>query len=127
MGVTINCQLEGSHHKIVIPETTVNEQWHAQYSIDVELPIAKADAYDISVCVSTSKELPNMTLKFTEDGNDENFFMADRVSIKGEHVWKYENVKLPVQDASKMRLVMDFAGAEKGTEIDIYDICVIKK
>lgn len=127
MGVTINCQLEGSHHKIVIPETTVNEQWHAQYSIDVELPVAMADAYDISVCVSTSKELPGMTLKFTEDGNDDNFFMADRVSIKGEHVWKYENVKLPVQDASKMRLVMDFAGAEKGTEIDIYDICVIKK
>ena len=86
-----------------------------------------ADAYDISVCVSTSKELPGMTLKFTEDGNDDNFFMADRVGIKGEHIWKYENVKLPVQDASKMRLVMDFAGAEEGTEIDIYDICVIKK
>lgn len=133
MGVTLNAQRNGSHYIITIPATTVNEQWHAQYALHpTSLPVSANDTYDISVCVKTSKELPGMTLKITEDGDDNNYFMADRVGFKNEYVWKYEGVKLVNQggdpkDAASIAVVMDFAGAEEGTEIDIYDITIIKK
>lgn len=138
MGVTLTAERDGSHYRIVIPATTVNEQWHAQYALHPSsLPVSADDTYDISVCVTTSKELPGMTLKITEDGGDDadnNYFMADRVGFKNEYVWKYEGVKLvnynsggKPRDASNIAIVMDFSGAEEGTEIDIYDITIIKK
>lgn len=138
MGVTLKAQRNGSHYVITIPATTVNEQWHAQYALHpTSLPVSADDTYDISVCVKTSKALPGMTLKITEDGGgdaDSNYFMADRVGFKNEYVWKYEGVKLVnhkdgegPKDAANIAVVMDFAGAEEGTEIDIYDITIIKR
>lgn len=132
MGVTLKAQRNGSHYVITIPATTVNEQWHAQYALHPgTLAVSAADVYDISVCVKTSKPLPGMTLKITEAGGgdaDNNYFMADRVEIKNEYVWKYEGVKLSQgKDAASIDVVMDFAGAEEGTEIDIYDITINKR
>ena len=133
MHVTLNAQRNGSHYVITIPATTVNDQWHAQYALHpTNLAVSADDTYDISVCVKTSKELPGMTLKITEDGGgdaDNNYFMADRVGFKNEYVWKYEGVKLvnhkeggDPRDAASIAVVMDFAGAEEGTELSLIHI-----
>lgn len=133
LGVSLAAERNGSHYVITIPATTPNEQWHAQYALHpAGLPVSAADIYDISVCVKTSRELPGMTLKITEDGDDNNYFMADRVGFKNEYVWRYEGVQLvnhagDSKDAASVAVVMDFGGAEEGTEIDIYDITIIKR
>ena len=123
---------EGSSHQITIPAITVNEQWHAQYkwelNKDITLPFSGNDVIDFSCEVTTTKNLPGATFKFTQSDNDENFFFADRIPIKaGNYVVRYEGVSLSKgEDAPNMKFVFDFAGAEEGTVITIKNVTVIK-
>lgn len=123
---------EGSSHQITIPATTMNEQWHAQYkwelNKDITLPFSGNDVIDFSCEVTTTKNLPGATFKFTQSDNDENFFFADRIPIKaGNYVVRYEGVSLSKgEDAPNMKFVFDFAGAEEGTVITIKNVTVIK-
>lgn len=123
---------EGSSHTITIPATTMNEQWHAQYkwelNKDITLPFSGNDVIDFSCEVTTTKNLPGATFKFTQSDNDENFFFADRIPIKaGNYVVRYEGVSLSKgEDAPNMKFVFDFAGAEEGTVITIKNVTVIK-
>jgi hypothetical protein len=124
---------QGAKHTITIPATTVNEQWHAQYSLNltkgIEIPFAGTDKIDFSCHVSTTEKLPGATFKLTQADNDDNYFFADRVEIKkGEWVVRYENIPLSkAEDAANIKFVFDFAGAEAGTEITISNITIFKK
>jgi len=124
---------QGAKHTITIPVTTVTEQWHAQYSLNltkgIALPFAGTDKIDFSCHITTSANLPGATFKLTQADNDNNFFFADRIAIKkGEWVVRYENVPLSkAEDAANIKFVFDFAGAEEGTEITISNITIFKK
>ena len=96
---------------------------------------AKADSkIDFSCKVTTSAPLPMMTLKLCDDTNDGNLFFQETTDVKGEYVFRYENQPNSTkeadggpQDMSKMKLVIDLAGAPKDAEVTISDIVLIVK
>ena len=126
---------EGSKHTIVIPVETPAEQWHAQWALtEVPISIKMGQKVDFSCKVTTSAPLPMMTLKLCDDANDGNLFFQETTDVKGEYVFRYENQPNSTkeadggpQDMSKMKLVIDLAGAPKDAEITISDIVLIVK
>ena len=126
---------EGSKHIIIVPCETPAELWHAQWKM-LGIPVsAKADSkIDFSCKVTTSAPLPMMTLKLCDDANDGNLFFQESTDVKGEYVFRYENQPNSTkeadggpQDMSKMKLVIDLAGAPKDAEVTISDIVLIVK
>lgn len=126
---------EGSKHIIIVPCETPAELWHAQWKM-LGIPIsAKADSkIDFSCKVTTSAPLPMMTLKLCDDANDGNLFFQESTDVKGEYVFRYENQPNSTKEAdggpqnmSKMKLVIDLAGAPKDAEVTISDIVLIVK
>lgn len=125
---------EGSRHTIVIPATTPNEAWHAQYNMETELSATASDIVDFSLKVHATLngdpvKLPGMTVKLTENGNDNNYFFEVRNEIPSDgYVFRLENTKLAAEtDAAKLKLVFDFGGSEEGTIITIDEITLIKR
>ena len=126
---------EGSKHTIVIPVETPAEQWHAQWALtEVPISIKMGQKVDFSCKVTTSAPLPMMTLKLCDDANDGNLFFQESTDVKGEYVFRYENQPNSTkeadggpQDMSKMKLVIDLAGAPKDAEVTICDIVLIVK
>ena len=126
---------EGSKHIIIVPCETPAVLWHAQWKM-LGIPVsAKADSkIDFSCKVTTSAPLPMMTLKLCDDANDGNLFFQESTDVKGEYVFRYENQPNSTkeadggpQDMSKMKLVIDLAGAPKDAEITVSDIVLIVK
>ena len=126
---------EGSKHIIIVPCETPAVLWHAQWKM-LGIPVsAKADSkIDFSCKVTTSAPLPMMTLKLCDDANDGNLFFQESTDVKGEYVFRYENQPNSTkeadggpQDMSKMKLVIDLAGAPKDAEVTISDIVLIVK
>lgn len=74
-------------------------------------------------------KLPGMTVKLTENGNDENYFFESRSEVPVDgYVFRFDNAKLAGgTDAAKLKLVFDFSGAEEGTVVVIDEITLIRK
>lgn len=120
---------DGSKHTIVIPvETSAAEIWRAQWKLHTELSATADDMVDFSMKVNTSANLPNMIVKLTQDGDDDNFFFAQQATIPaGDFVFRQENMKLPVGAAPKLMLVLGMGGAPVDAVITINEITIIKK
>lgn len=123
---------EGSKHTIIVPCETPAEKWHAQWKI-LGAPItAKADSkIDFSCKVTSTAKLPLLTIKLCDDASDDNYFFEESVTdVQGEYVVRYDdqaNQGTAPADMSKMKLVIDLAGAPEGTEVTISDIVLIVK
>lgn len=131
---TVETTHEGSRHTITIPATTPNEAWHAQYNMETELSASADDLVDFSLKVHATLngdavKLPGMTVKLTENGNDENYFFESRSEVPVDgYVFRFDNAKLAGgTDAAKLKLVFDFSGAEEGTVVVIDEITLIRK
>lgn len=120
---------DGSKHTIVIPvATSAAEVWRAQWKLHTELSATADDVVDFSVKLNTSAKLPNMVVKLTQDGDDENFFFAQQETVPaGDFVFRQENVKLPIGAAPKLMLVFGMGGAPVDAVITLSEITIIKK
>lgn len=109
---------------LTIPDGTGSSQWQGQYAIHTTLSASMTKSYDLFLVVEADNDFSGMTIKLTEDGNDDNYFTADRhdVTADKQNVFKFEGVMLPIQDAAALSLIFDFGGAPEGTNVDISNI-----
>ncbi len=109
---------------LTIPDGTGASQWQGQYAIHTTLSASMTKSYDFFLVIEADNDISGVTIKLTEDGNDDNYFTADRhdVTADKQNVFKFEGVMLPVQDAAALSLVMDFGGAPSGTNVKISNI-----
>lgn len=118
---------EGIH--ISLPEAT-SDQWQAQVKLLTDIAIDNDEPLDIRVDFVSNNDLGGVTVKYTQTGNDDNFFTADRHAVAGgdatTKVW-VSNVK-PTQGApmEATSLIFDFGGCPAGTEVTITKIIIQK-
>lgn len=120
---------DGSKHTMVIPvATSAAEAWRAQWKLHTDLSATADDVVDFSMKFNTSVKLPNVIVKLTQDGSDDNFFFAvSEMLPAGDFVFKQENVKLPLGAAPKLMLVIGMGGAPVDAVITLDEITIIKK
>ncbi len=122
--------VEGNSYTIVLPEAT-SDQWQAQWHIATELGKADISAdkkYNIRFTLFANQDQPGVTVKFTENGNDENYLTGDRHSCEAyeEKVVELTDLTLPKGDITNdtFKMVFDFAGNPAGSEVTIKDIII---
>lgn len=121
---------EGDTYTFTFPEAT-GDQWQAQVFITPteNIPAYAEKEYAISCLIQTNKDLPGVTIKYTQDGDDDNFLCAERVAVPAgkEFLFMVKGVTLTKGiDAEAMKLVLDFGGNEADTKVSIRRFSVME-
>ena len=115
---------KGDAYEITLPEGIGGSQWQGQFHIDTKLTASAAKKYNFYLVMETDKDCPAVTMKFT-DGGDDNYFFVEQHDITADEpfILKKEGVVLKEgKDASVLRLFFDFGGSPAGTNVKISKI-----
>ena len=115
----------GAEYTLTLPEAT-SDQWQAQFFINPTNPVVlSADKnYDFSVIVNTNLELPGLTLKLTDVGDDGNFLFTERVKFPaGETIYYLTDLE-GIDAPNGVKMVFDFGGNAAGTVVSLANIVV---
>lgn len=115
---------EGDTWQITMPEGIGSSQWQGQFPIHTTLSSSMNKRYNFYCVVESDNDIPGLTIKLTETGDDNNFFFADRHEVTADKafVYKAENVSLPLKDAAALSLFLDFGGTPAGTVVKVSKI-----
>ena len=115
-------EADGNNYTITLPEATT-DQWQAQVCFANTGMAATPDkTYDFYLVMNSSHDHPGVTVKLTQNDNDNVFFFADKHQLTAYEDYVYKVVAMPGIDASNLKLVFDFGGNAAGTEVNIKDI-----
>ena len=115
---------EGDTWQITMPEGIGSSQWQGQFPIHTTLSASMNKRYNFYCVVESDNDIPGMTIKLTETGDDDNLFFADRHDITADkaYIYKAENVVLAKKDAAALSLILDFGGTPAGTVVKVSKI-----
>ena len=113
----------GDTYEIDLPENIGTNQWQAQFHIDTYLTASASKKYNFYLVMEADADLPQVTFKLTDSG-DNNYFFEERQDVTaGSFVFKKEGVSLKEgTDASAVRMFFDFGGSPAGTHVKISKI-----
>lgn len=105
-------------------ESATSMQWQAQFFIipDAAIALSAEKAYDFQCKVTLSEDVPGVTFKLTDTGDDGNFLFTERCDIAAYEEFTFEMSNLAGIDAAAVKMVFDFGGCPAGTEVTIKDI-----
>lgn len=106
-----------------LPQAT-SDQWQAQFKMHTDISTFAAKNYDFRVTFYSTKALPGVTFKCVLNGDDNVFYMADRVEVPEYDEVTFKWVDLPGIDMEKMSIVFDFGGNPADTQVTVKDIIV---
>ena len=118
---------DGDVYSVTLPQATT-DQWMAQMHFDTSISAKQGDKYNFYCVLESDNDHPGVTVKLTQNGDDNNFFFAPRVALTaGEpYIFKQEGVTLPNADAPALNLFFDFGGNAAGNTITISKIYLVK-
>jgi len=119
---------DGNAYTFTVPEGIGGDQWQGQVKLHTNLTAELASSYNFSCKIGMDNDASGVTIKLTEDGDDNNFFFGDRHSITADKPFIYsaKGVTLPVNDAKALMLVLDFGGTPAGTNVKVSEIVFSK-
>lgn len=112
---------------IVLPEGALgSNQWQGQFHIlNSGIAVDPAKVYDVYCIVSPSCDLPAVTFKVCESGNDGNSLaLIERVPAKAYEETVIKAVALAGITASSVDIVFDLPGGVSGASVEIKDIII---
>lgn len=112
--------------------TASNSQWQAQYCLKTDLnssTIVPGTKYDFSCKITSSKDLPGVTLKLTSPTDDPSLINNQNgplavIPALEETVVYFTELEAPAIDGN-YKFVFDFGGNPDDTQIEIKDIVII--
>ena len=110
----------GNEYLLKLPSATF-AQWQAQFHIIPDNPVAleSSKSYDFSVVLNSITDIRAVTLKLTENGNDDNFLFTENVNLTAFEDYIFDLSDLPGIDAAAVKMVFDFGGNPDNTEVTI--------
>ena len=110
----------GNEYLLKLPSATF-AQWQAQFHIIPDKPVAleSSKSYDFSVVLNSTTDIRAVTLKLTENGNDDNFLFTENVNLSAFEDYIFDLSDLPGIDAAAVKMVFDFGGNPDNTEVTI--------
>ena len=110
------------HYSFSLPEAT-SDQWQAQVAFRTSMSSSADKKYDFCCTVVTSQDMPGVTIKLVQTGDDNVFYCADRHKIKANEPFVYKLPNVDGIDMEKISLFFDFGGNPANSDVEIYDIC----
>lgn len=117
-------EMNGSQYTITLPSATT-EQWQAQVKfINTGIKIEAGKKYDFRVIMNSNTDHNGVTVKFTQHGNDDLFYMADRVKLTAYDDCTFTWAALDGLDIDNLDLVLDFGGNAADTKVTVSGIII---
>lgn len=114
---------EGNSHTIVIPEGIGTQRWQGQMVFNNTGLATSADKkYDFQLVLNSTADHPGVTIKLTQQDNDNVFFFEDAHTVTAFEEFKYQVKGVQGVDLTNAKLVLDFGGAVAGSTVEIRDI-----
>ncbi len=113
---------DGSTYSFSFPQGN-SEQWQGQVHIESDIAINSATNYDFSCIINTNQDHPGVTVKVQMIGDDNVYFVADRVATSAYEDYIYYFSDLPGFDGT-LKLCFDFGGGGDGLEATIKNIVI---
>lgn len=123
--------IEENGYTLSLPEPS-DQQWQAQFAIMTDIATSSEKTYDISVVISSNKDLPGVTFKTTQEQPKEDgsgmedvgqiINSTEAIAAGEDHVIWCSDVQ--GIDTNNLKVVFDFGGNPAGTEITIKNIVI---
>lgn len=111
----------GNYYEISLPEATF-ETWQAQVKYHTLMATSADKNYDLRITFESNTDHGNICVKLTQDGDDGNFYMEEKVGVTAYEEKTFKWVNMPGKDIEKLMLVLDFGGNAADTKITVKDI-----
>ena len=108
-------------YTIVLP-TATTDQWQAQMAFKTDISTSADKNYDFRCILNANFDLKGVTVKLVVEGDDNNFYFADRVDLTAYEDYTFQKVNMAGIDMDKVNLFFDFGGNPDNTEIVISGI-----
>ena len=110
-------------YTIVIPEGTGSQQWQGQVTFNNTGIVTTAEkTYDFQLKITSDEDHPGITIKLTQQDDDDTFFFADRHQVLAGEEFVYTMTAMPGVDLGNAKLVLDFGGGVGGSAVTVSDI-----
>ena len=114
---------EGNTHTIIIPEGIGTQRWQGQMVFNNTGLVTSADKkYDFQLILNSTADHGGVTIKLTQQDNDNVFFFEDAHAVTAYEEFKYQVKGVQGVDHTNAKLVLDFGGAVPGSTVEIKDI-----
>lgn len=112
-----------NYYKVTMSEGMGTQQWQGQLVFNnTGIQTVKTKGYKFAVTLKSENDHPGVTIKLTEQDNDNVYFCADRHPLKAGEEWTYEPDVFPGIELKNAKLVFDFGGGVPGTVVEISKI-----
>lgn len=106
--------VDGGAYTLTLPEAT-SDRWQCQFTFhNTGVQISEAKKYDYRVIISPTVEMKGVTVKLTQEDNDNVFITEGRHDLNAYEDNVIELVGLEGKDISNLKIVYDFGGAPAG-------------
>lgn len=106
-----------------LPDATT-DQWQAQFALKTDVSTSADKKYDFHVVINSSADIAKVTVKMVLDGDDNNFYFTDLISLKADEDYTFVKTDMDGIDMAKVNFFFDFGGNPADTEITIKDLIV---
>jgi len=115
--------VDGNKHTIVIPEGIGTQRWQGQMVFNNTGIVTSADkTYDFQLVLNSTADHSGVTIKLTQQDDDNVFFFEDAHAVTAYEEFKYQVKGVKGVDLTNAKLVLDFGGATPGSTVEIKDI-----
>ena len=115
--------VDGSTHTIVLPEGMGSQRWQGQFVFNNTGIVTSAEkTYDFQLVLTSTSDHPGVTIKLTQQDDDNVFFFEDAHALTAFEEYKYQVYGVQGVDLSNAKLVLDFGGGVPGSTVEIKDI-----
>ncbi|MDE7120040.1 MAG: hypothetical protein K2O10_05475, partial [Muribaculaceae bacterium] len=115
--------IDGATITVDLPQAT-SDQWQAQVPIGTDIALQADKTYDFSCIITSSVDHPGVTVKFTDDTDDNNFLVNERPAVKAGEDYVLWLSDIQGIDAAKMKMVLDFGGCAENSQVKISNIVI---
>ena len=115
--------VDGNKHTIVIPEGIGTQRWQGQMVFNNTGIVTSADkTYDFQLVLNSTADHSGVTIKLTQQDDDNVFFFEDAHAVTAYEEFKYQVKGVQGVNLTNAKLVLDFGGATPGATFEIKDI-----
>ena len=115
--------VDGNKHTIVIPEGIGTQRWQGQMVFNNTGIVTSADKkYDFQLVLNSTADHSGVTIKLTQQDDDNVFFFEDAHAVTAYEEFKYQVKGVQGVNLTNAKLVLDFGGATPGATFEIKDI-----
>ena len=114
--------VQGNNDYTVTVPDACSDRWQAQFHLHTGLNISAANNYDFSVIFNADKDIDGVTVKVTNEADNDAIIDVDNVSLKAGQDVVFWVSDAAGKDLDQVKVVFDFGHATEATTINVSNI-----